>query len=126
MKKLIQLAKEKFDVVLIDLPPINVVTDAGVISSLVDGYVFVTRSGEDDVHSIRSALDSLQQMNANVLGVVLNGVDVKKNGSRYGRYQRYGYGDDLIEFSPSIDSSKNAAVNYEDEMSFADDGLSNK
>ncbi len=93
MQKLVALAKEKYDMVIIDLPPINVVTDAGVISSLVDGYVFVVRAGVDDNRSVLSALDTLKQMNANILGTVLNDVRVDLNSKRYGRYRKYGYGE---------------------------------
>ena len=98
MEKLISLVKEKFDMVFIDLPPINVVTDAGVVSSLVDGYMFVVRSGADDTRSVNSALASLNQMNANILGVVLNDVNMDSENNRYGRYKRYGYGQSVGEF----------------------------
>ncbi|MBE6673004.1 MAG: CpsD/CapB family tyrosine-protein kinase [Ruminococcaceae bacterium] len=101
MEKLIALVKEKFDMVIIDLPPINVVTDAGVIGSLVDGYVFVVRSGADDARSVRSALDTLKQMNANVLGVVLNDVSLEQRKRYGGRYNRYGYGRQASEFTPA-------------------------
>lgn len=93
MAKLVGLVKEKFDMVIIDLPPINVVTDAGVISSLVDGYVFVARAGVDDNRSVSSAMEAMKQMNATVLGVVLNDVNVDLHSKRYGRYSKYGYGD---------------------------------
>ena len=120
MEKLVALVKEKFDMVIIDLPPINVVTDAGVISSLVDGYVFVVRSGVDDNRSVRSALDTLNQMNANVLGVVLNDVNMTQ-GKRYGRYGKYGYGRQASEFAMGVQSS--AAQNDSAELTLAEETL---
>ena len=120
MENLLKLAREKFDMVLVDLPPINVVTDAGVISASVDGYVFVVRSEADDSGSVRSALETLSQMNANVLGLALNGVNMKNRSGRYGRYQRYGYGENAVEFAPAI-VSQGSADGGEYEMSFSDE-----
>lgn len=128
MEKLLKLVKEKFDMIVIDLPPVNVVTDAGVISSLVDGYVFVVRAGVDDNRSVRSAIEALKQMNANVLGVVLNDVNMEK-GRKYGRYGRYGYGRQSTEFPVAsaanvdtgveniveIDPAEDASVKDDDE-----------
>ena len=116
MQKLVALAKSKYDMVIIDLPPINVVTDAGVISSLVDGYVFVVRAGVDDNRSVLSALETLRQMNANVLGTVLNDVKIDLNSKRYGRYKKYGYGNP-VEFEDTAEPIISSASDTE--MSFS-------
>ncbi|MBE6639245.1 MAG: CpsD/CapB family tyrosine-protein kinase [Ruminococcaceae bacterium] len=121
MKKLIALSKEKYDMVLIDLPPINVVTDAGVISSVVDGYVFVVRAGMDDDRTVHTALSTLKQMNAEILGVILNGVKSRLNGKRYGRYKKYGYGDTTVsKFDPAVAATPEGASkdSLSQEMSF--------
>ncbi len=121
MKRLMALAKQNYDMVIVDLPPINVVTDAGVISGLVDGYVFVVRAGVDDNYAVSEALSTLKQMNANVLGTVLNDVNVEQNAKRYGRY---GYGDEMADFdvpvSPEI-VEEESEPEPEAEMSFGPD-----
>lgn len=117
MQKLVSLAKSKYDMIIIDLPPINVVTDAGVISSLVDGYIFVVRAGADDNRSVLSALETLKQMNATILGTVLNDVKVDLNSKRYGRYKKYGYG---IPAEVEADTSDPIITSATDaEMSFS-------
>ena len=116
MENLLKLAREKFDMVLVDLPPINVVTDAGVISASVDGYVFVVRAGVDDNRSVLSALETLRQMNANVLGTVLNDVKIDLNSKRYGRYKKYGYGNP-VEFDDTAEPIISSASDTE--MSFS-------
>ena len=123
MKKLITLAKNSYDMVIIDLPPINVVTDAGVISELVDGYIFVVRAGVDDNNAVSDALASLRQMNGTILGTVLNDVNVEQNAKRYGRYG-YGYGRESVGFDAAVsDSSVTSEPVHSggngEEMSFA-------
>ena len=127
MEKLVALAKKSYDMVIIDLPPINVVTDAGVISGLVDGYLFVVRAGIDDNNAVYDAIATLKQMNANILGTVLNDVNVEQNAKRYGRYGRYGYGRYGYGYGVAPEASADAAVTAEplynaasdEEMSFA-------
>ncbi len=123
MKKLISLAKNSYDMVIVDLPPINVVTDAGVISELVDGYIFVVRAGVDDNNAVADALATLRQMNGTILGTVLNDVNVEQNAKRYGRYG-YGYGrevggvfDAAVTDAPVAEEPVYAGGN--EEMSFA-------
>lgn len=104
MGKFIEFLKKHFDVIFIDLPPIGVVTDAAVLSELVTGYLFVIRSGCDDSRNLNYSVSIMEQMKANIVGFVLNDVNVKEGGKYgkyifnryYGRYSRYygkyGYG----------------------------------
>ena len=91
----------EYDVIFIDFPPIGIVTDALTIHDLITGYILVTRSGKSDARSVRSLIEDMRQLNANIVGVVLNDIDAKAGGytshyyGRYGRYYGYGrYGDD--------------------------------
>lgn len=92
MTKLIEFLKNHFDMIFIDLPPIGIVTDAVVLADSLTGYMFTVRSGMDDTVSIKRAMDIMKQGRANVVGFVLNDVNVKANSSygKYGRYGKYG------------------------------------
>ncbi|MBQ3528615.1 MAG: CpsD/CapB family tyrosine-protein kinase [Clostridia bacterium] len=87
MGKFIEFMKQHFDIIFIDLPPVAIVTDAVVITEHVTGYLYVVRSRQDDSKTLRNALGIMEQMNANIIGLVLNDVDPKS--SRYGRYGKY-------------------------------------
>lgn len=96
MSKFIEFLKEHFDVIFVDLPPIGVVTDASVIAEAITGYMYVVRAGLDDFRSLKHSLSIMEQLNANVIGFILNDVDSKAQSKYgkygYGKYGRYGYG----------------------------------
>lgn len=54
------------------------VTDAAILSSIVDGTIFVCAVGETDVEGAKSTKELLDKVNANILGVVLNKVPIKE------------------------------------------------
>ena len=88
MGKFLEFMKQHFDIIFIDLPPVAIVTDAVVITEHVTGYLYVVRSRQDDAKTLRNAIGTMEQMDANIIGLILNDVDPKS--SRYGRYGRYG------------------------------------
>ena len=88
MDNLLEYVKEFFDYVIIDTPPINVVTDSAIIAEKITGYVFVVQSGKNRFNEISYALETLKQMNGNVVGFILNDLN-GKSASHYGSY-RYG------------------------------------
>ena len=92
--KMLSILSEHYDYIFIDLPPINVVTDAAVIGKNLDGIVVVTRVGKTDKKELDAALDQLNFANANVIGILLNGVEHERGsytkGYKYG--YSYGYG----------------------------------
>ncbi|MFA7166666.1 MAG: polysaccharide biosynthesis tyrosine autokinase [Desulfoplanes sp.] len=94
MRKLIEVLRQHYDRVIIDSSPITAVTDASVLSDVVDGVVFVVRSGHTVRDVVKNALDSLHMVKAKVLGAVLNGVNVGKEGYYYYQYNYYYYGED--------------------------------
>jgi non-specific protein-tyrosine kinase len=83
------LAK-KADVVIIDSPPVLPVTDAAILAQVVDGVLLVIDAGETAQDVALQAVESLQQVSAQLIGVVLNKVSTRP-GNRY-YYQEY-YGD---------------------------------
>jgi len=91
MKHLIEEASEKFDIVLIDTPPIIAVTDAAIIAQAVDGVILVLASGEVNKDYAQRAKELLDKVGAKIFGAVLNKVDLK-NSEYY--YYNYYYGSD--------------------------------
>lgn len=89
MKELVQVLSDHYDIVLIDTPPVNVVTDAAVLSTLVDGVILAIASGKTEIEAGKRALKSLEAVNANVIGTVMTMVPVTKKG--YYGYQYYSY-----------------------------------
>lgn len=93
MRQLLSQLEGEFDYIFIDTPPMNLVTDASVISELVDGYFMVAFSGYSDKNAVAEALEALAQVKANVRGFILNGVDPKNSYGKYGKYgNKYAYG----------------------------------
>lgn len=74
--------------VIIDAPPVLPVTDAALASTIVDGVVFVARSGSTSKPEARSAYQLLEKANARVLGGVLNGMTKADGGDGYYYYSK--------------------------------------
>lgn len=92
MKSFLEQVKQDFDIILIDAPPVGVVTDAAIISTIVDGTILVISSGHVEIEAAQRAKELLEKVNANILGVVLNKVNKDNQGGSYSYY--YYYADD--------------------------------
>lgn len=90
MERVLGSLRESFDMVILDTPPLLAVSDAAVLASQVDGAVIVVRYGKSSRDAVRNAFGSLEQINAKILGTVLNAVPAKRSGS-YGYGYGYGY-----------------------------------
>ena len=90
MQNILQRAKEEYDYVLIDTPPVLPVTDSLVLGRMVDGLILVIDSGEIKVEMARDVKNQLVHAGANILGVVLNKVRSEHHGYGYGYYYYYG------------------------------------
>jgi capsular exopolysaccharide synthesis family protein len=93
MKQFLEELKQKFDYIIIDTPPIIMVTDAQILSQYADGCLLVISSGEADKDAAIKAKELLEKVNAKILGVVLNKLDTSRKGY-YGYYYHYYYGTD--------------------------------
>jgi capsular exopolysaccharide synthesis family protein len=89
---LIAEVRERWDVVLFDSPPANVVTDAAIIAPQVDGALVVVKSEQTTRDSLRRTLRQLGDVAANVAGIVFNDVDLSARGPYAAGYYRYRYG----------------------------------
>ncbi|MBP1689978.1 MAG: putative Protein-tyrosine kinase, partial [Deltaproteobacteria bacterium] len=87
MGAILETLCERYDIVLIDSPPIFPVTDAAILATIVDGVVLVVRGQRTGREITREALERLRFMKATVVGVILNGVDPES--SEYNRYAYY-------------------------------------
>ena len=90
MVSLITAAREKYDYVFIDLPPILETTDAGVLASLLSGFIIVVRAGYSNLNSVDAAVEGMSAIHANVVGFVLNDVNQKRGYGYYSHYGKYG------------------------------------
>lgn len=88
MAFLIDYLKTRFDFVIIDSPPVTPASDALVLAPRVDGTLFVIKSGHSDRKIVQDAVDQFQAANQPILGMVLNQVNMKKEGY-YRYYQKY-------------------------------------
>ncbi|MBO5907687.1 MAG: CpsD/CapB family tyrosine-protein kinase [Clostridia bacterium] len=102
MKQLMDICEERFDYVIIDTLPVNVVADALLFSNYVNGYVLSVLADRSDVKGVKQCVEQLQQINAVVFGFVISGVKMKNGSGKYG----YGYG---------RYSSRYSDKNYEDD-----------
>lgn len=91
MKELVGQLKGKYDLVLFDSPPVITVTDTAVLSSQVEGVVLVVLSHGTDRRALARAKSLLSNVNANILGAILNKIDLTGIGSSYDYYYHYHY-----------------------------------
>jgi exopolysaccharide transport family protein len=91
-RELVDKAREKYDVVIFDSPPLGAVTDAAIVGPQVDGVLVVVKSQVTTRDAFRSTLRQLGDVGARVLGAVVNDISFSGDGY-YGKgyyYRRYG------------------------------------
>ncbi|MBQ6893959.1 MAG: CpsD/CapB family tyrosine-protein kinase [Clostridia bacterium] len=104
MKELMVNLSQRYDYIFIDTPPLNIVTEALILSKYATGVIVVTRQKYTMYKMVERAINSLKFANAKIIGFVMNDVEENKyvyggyrvnGGYRYGnkrsRYVRYGY-----------------------------------
>ncbi|MFA5874662.1 MAG: polysaccharide biosynthesis tyrosine autokinase [Anaerolineales bacterium] len=89
MSEILRQLASQFDTIILDAPPILVVTDALVLAPRVDGVLVVIKPSVTKWAALKHTLEQLRQVKANVIGVVMN--DVKIDRSRSYNYQGYYY-----------------------------------
>ena len=94
-KNMIARAREEYDMVIIDTPPLGSVIDTAVVSKVCDGVVLVVAAGTISYRFVRSVKEQLEVTGCRILGAVLNKVDMTGKGyygKYYGRYYGRYYG----------------------------------
>src|SRR5690606_36813662 len=79
--------RKRFDYIVIDTPPVLAVTDGMLVAKVVDGTIMVIRANETDREAVANAMAQLRHIDAALLGVILNAVDVRSGEGR--SYYRY-------------------------------------
>lgn len=108
MLKLLREIEEVYDLVLIDMPPINVVADPLVLSTNVAGCIFVVRQNFSDHRDIRNALVSVEMTGMDVLGFVFYGEDIRQGGYYSRRYYKSYYNKYDYRRRPEVVSEENS------------------
>jgi polysaccharide biosynthesis transport protein len=97
--------RTEFDHVIIDTPPCLSVTDAVVLSPEADRIILVARAGKTTKLALRRACDLLLQVNARVMGIVLNALNMRSDEGYYyysGRYSDHYYSEESREGKPTV------------------------
>lgn len=84
-KELVSILKDEYDIIIFDSAPVNGLTDSLIMSSLVDGVVIVSSLKTTPVNLLEETKKSLENVNANIIGVIVNRVD-NKSKKYYGHY----------------------------------------
>ena len=100
VKKLFEELRESYDYVVVDLPPLAPIIDVQATAHLIDSFIYVIEWGRTKIDIVEHALRRARSVRENMLGVVLNKVDMNVFG-RYASHQesyyynkhyaRYGY-----------------------------------
>lgn len=83
MQRILASMRQTADILLIDTPPTLAVTDAAVLAPTLDGVLLVVRPGKTRASALRLTIEQLRQVNARLLGVVLNDVDLRHKSYAY-------------------------------------------
>ena len=89
METVLNSFREVFDYIIIDLPPVNIVSDAVSVSRLITGMVVIVREEYTEKRELDDCLRQLKMSNVNVLGCVIN--EAKSEIGSYGKYKKGKY-----------------------------------
>ncbi|MBC2397109.1 CpsD/CapB family tyrosine-protein kinase [Clostridium tetanomorphum] len=111
MGSFIEELRGEYDCIILDTPPVIAVTDAQLLASKADGCVLVLSAGEVEREAAMKAKELLEKVQAKIIGVVLNKLEVSEKGY-YGYYYHYYYGNDgeKIKKKKSKNSKEDLAV----------------
>ncbi len=89
MQKLLERMEKCYDYILVDLPPVGVVSDACVIANSLDGVLFLVRQNVTERDAVKYSIKQLELSGANLMGFVFNGAETE--GKSYNNKYRYSY-----------------------------------
>ena len=89
MDNVLKQLREFFDYIIVDLPPVNIVSDAVAISHLITGMIVVIREDYTEKKELERCMRQLKLSNVKVLGTVLNGSNT--GAGYYNKYRKYRY-----------------------------------
>lgn len=86
LKQLIKSLSEHYDYIFLDTPPIVLVSDPLTIATFSDAVILTIAHSETEKEVVKKSVDSLKQVNANIIGTILNKIPVSKNNKYYYSY----------------------------------------
>ena len=93
MKELLEQLSSHYDYIIIDTPPINIVTDALTLLHSIAGILLVAKHGQSTYDAVEEAIEAIKMADGALLGIVVNNVSVSggKYGGKYSYKYKYGY-----------------------------------
>ena len=98
MKKLLEELKKEYDYVILDTPPVLVVSDAYLVGQMVDGFLLICSQHVSKKKDVVAACKSLEEKNIDILGIAMSMVTSDEDNGK-GGYGYYGYGYDKYGYS---------------------------
>ena len=89
MSTLLDQCSSKYDFIIFDTAPIGIVTDAAALSTFCDGTLYVIRQNYATKNQVRAAFKSLTAVDVNILGIIFNQYDIRKDSDNNYGYYRY-------------------------------------
>ncbi len=87
VREVLQAIAPRYDLVVIDSPPVNLLADAALLGTAADAVLLVVRAGRTQIEALRYAMDQLTAARAPVIGTLLNDIDLRRNASDDGAYR---------------------------------------
>lgn len=87
MKDLMDSVSKEYDYVLVDVPPVNAVSDARVIAKLLDGVLYLVRQKQTELDAVKHGIAQLKLAEARMLGFIINGINPEENKYCYKEYK---------------------------------------
>lgn len=90
MSDMLDVLSQHYDYIICDAPPVGLVTDAAVLSTICDGALFIIKQKGAKKKQVHNAINRLKAVNANILGIVFSQYDIKEDATKsYGYYRNY-------------------------------------
>lgn len=87
MSAVLKECENSYDYIIIDTPPINVVSDVLSLKDKIDGVLFVVRENQSRITELNKSIEQLQFAKMNILGIVMNDSKTKKKSGKYNQYK---------------------------------------
>ncbi|MBA4372840.1 MAG: hypothetical protein C0402_08235 [Thermodesulfovibrio sp.] len=89
MSELLKMLDERFDIIIWDSAPIMTVTDSLILSKILSGTILVAKAGSSTFDGLGRGLKAMHDIEAHFLGIIINGLDIRKSDYYY--YRNYSY-----------------------------------
>ncbi len=98
MQKFLADCEENYDYIIIDTPPVNVVTDAVLLNGHINGYIISTNANYSNINALAECVETLERLGAEIFGIVLSSLKLKVGSRKYSKYSKYSkYGNEAVD-----------------------------